>query len=33
MKKAIEHVVDLDLSRHMAVAERSIYDEEENDRK
>jgi hypothetical protein len=33
MKKAIEHVVDLDLSRHIAVAEKSLYDEEEKDRK
>lgn len=32
MKKAIEHVIDLDLSKHIAIAERSIYEEEENDR-
>lgn len=32
MKKAIEQVVDLDLAKHITVAERSLYDEEENDR-
>jgi hypothetical protein len=33
MKKAIEHVGDRDLSRHIAVAEKSLHVEEENDRK
>lgn len=32
MKEAIKQVVDLDLTKHISIAEKDLYDVEENDR-
>ena len=32
MKEAIKQVIDLDLTKHISIAEKDLYDAEENDR-